>query len=202
RVAEPLDRRLERHEALAGIASGKMRERGGDRLAGLARRDRAAELELGMLRDEPEHLAGDIAGPAEKEDRRAHDTALWIRSPRPIRDNKRSPSSEPFAIALIAGTLQRCSTISMPTWLSVAGPVTTVGSISNSSRSSFTPPQAATGSFALSTIAVRASRISGSRKIASTPYAPRSPSPSSKTITSGRCCASCDSRLRVIAGAF
>ena len=46
--------------------------------------------------------------------------------------------------------------ISTPTWLSVAGPVTAQGSIENRSRSSFTPPQAATGSFAESTTAVSA----------------------------------------------
>ena len=44
--------------------------------------------------------------------------------------------------------------MSMPTWLSVAGPEITVGSMPNSSRSSFAPPQAPTGSLAQSTIAV------------------------------------------------
>ena len=46
--------------------------------------------------------------------------------------------------------------ISTPTWLSVAGPVTTAGSMPKRSRNSLTPPQAATGSLADSTTAVSA----------------------------------------------
>ena len=46
--------------------------------------------------------------------------------------------------------------ISTPTLLSVAGPVTAHGSMPNRSRSIFTPPHAATGSFADSTTPVSA----------------------------------------------
>src|SRR5690606_31724793 len=202
-VAEALDRGLERHEALLRIDAREMRERGRDRLAGLARRYGAAELELRMLRDEPQKLSGDVARAAEQQYRpRAHGAAFAASRARPVRARSRSPSAAPFAIALIAGTFERCSMMSMPTWLSVAGPVTTVGSISNSSRSSFTPPHAATGSFAQRTTAVSTLRSSGSCRIASTPYAPRRPSPSSNTITSGRRRTSVDSSVRVIAGAF
>ena len=47
---------------------------------------------------------------------------------------------------------------------------------------------------------VSALRISGDERIASTPYAPRMPSPSSNTITSGSPCDISVSRARVIAG--
>src|SRR3984893_9206188 len=66
----------------------------------------------------------------------------------PMASITRSPSEAPLVIALKAGTPSWLVMISTPTWLSVAGPVTTHGSIPKRSRNSFTPPQAATGSFA------------------------------------------------------
>jgi hypothetical protein len=59
--------------------------------------------------------------------------------------------------------------ISMPTALSVEGPVTSAGWIAKRSRRSVTPPQAATGSFAENTTALSEARISGSSRMASTP---------------------------------
>ncbi len=59
------------------------------------------------------------------------------------RPGSKSPSSAPLVMALIAGPWSARLMMSMPTWLSVAGPVTTAGSMPNSSRSSLTPPQAA-----------------------------------------------------------
>ena len=59
--------------------------------------------------------------------------------------------------------------MSTPTELSVEGPVTAAGSMPKRSRSSFTPPQAATGSFADRTTEVSAWRMSGASRIASTP---------------------------------
>ena len=56
-----------------------------------------------------------------------------------------------------------------PTALSVAGPVTAHGSMSKRSRSSLTPPHAATGSFADRMTADSARRMSGAERIASTP---------------------------------
>ncbi len=67
-----------------------------------------------------------------------------------------SPSAAPLVMALNAGTPNLSRMIFTPTALSVAGPVTTDGSMPNCSRSSFTPPQAATGSFADSTTEVSA----------------------------------------------
>ncbi len=72
-------------------------------------------------------------------------------------------------MAFSAATFARSLMMSMPTWLSVAGPEITVGSMPNSSRSSFAPPQAPTGSFAHSTMAVIELQISLSRRMASTP---------------------------------
>ena len=81
----------------------------------------------------------------------------------------RSPSAAPLLIALNAGT---------PIWLLDdldadlvvgGGPVTTHGSISKRSRSSLTPPQAATGSLAESTTPLSAARMSGHSRMASTP---------------------------------
>ncbi len=71
--------------------------------------------------------------------------------------------------ALIAGTPTTSSMIRVPATLSVAGPVTATGSMPNCSRSIRTPPQAATGSLAASTTAVKAARIRSSSRIAATP---------------------------------
>src|SRR5882757_404143 len=68
------------------------------------------------------------------------------------------------------------------------------------SRSNLTPPQAATGSLAESTTAVNAALMSGSRRIDSTPYVPKSPSPNSNTMTSGWPWAISVSMVRVSAG--
>ncbi len=80
-----------------------------------------------------------------------------------------SPSRAPAVIALNARTCICCSMMFTPTALSVAGPVTAQGSILNRSRSSFTPPQAATGSLAERITAVSDLAMSGADRIASTP---------------------------------
>jgi len=65
---------------------------------------------------------------------------------------------------------------------------------------STTPPQAATGSFAERITAESVARMSLEARMDSTPYAPRMPSPSSKTTTSGRPCVISVSIVRVSAG--
>ncbi len=80
-----------------------------------------------------------------------------------------SPRAAPAVMALQARTPICSSMMLTPTALSVAGPVTAQGSISKRSRSSLTPPQAATGSLAESTTAVRARRTSSAARMASTP---------------------------------
>jgi hypothetical protein len=60
---------VERDELRVGIGRREVRERLGDRLTGLARRDDAAERKLGMARDEAQELAGDVAGAAEHDRR-------------------------------------------------------------------------------------------------------------------------------------
>ena len=107
-------------------------------------------VSCGCACDEAQELAGDVAGAAE------HDRGIWCfaalmplafasLAPRPMLGCSRSPSSAECVIALIAATFERSLMMSMPTWLSVAGPEITVGSMPNSSRSSFAPPQAPTG---------------------------------------------------------
>jgi hypothetical protein len=80
-----------------------------------------------------------------------------------------SPSSAPAAIAFTARTPICCWMMLTPTALSVAGPVTAQGSMPKRSRSSLTPPQAATGSLAERITALSARRMSGSARMASTP---------------------------------
>ena len=80
-------------------------------------------------------------------------TLAWPMLRRLRREMRWSPSSAGLLIALKASTPICSRMISTPTWLSVAGPVTTHGSIPKRSRSSLTPPHAATGSFADSTTA-------------------------------------------------
>src|SRR6185295_3713073 len=207
RRAQPLDRGVDRHEELVRVGGREVRERLRDRLAGLARRDDRAERKARMRVDQAQEFAGNVARPAEH-DRGisrlcgVHPAAFASRLPRPMLAWSKSPSSAECVIALMAATFERSLMMSMPTWLSVAGPEITVGSMPNSSRSSFAPPQAPTGSFAHSTSEVIAPTMSLSRRIASTPYAPSSPSPSSNTIASGFSSASSLSRLRVSAGAF
>ncbi len=82
----------------------------------------------------------------------------------------------------------------MPTSLSVAGPVIAVTGSPYSRRISSAAPQQATGSGAAITYAAPTSVSSRSRRMSCTPYSPRMPSPSSATITSGLAWAS---RLKI-----
>src|SRR5688572_10288604 len=162
-----------------------------------------------MRGDQAQQLAGYIAGATEHNDwyffaedlHFTHSTASVIARGFSFSASiTQSPSAAPSVIALNAATPNLSRMMFTPTALSVAGPVTTVGSMPNCSRSSFTPPHAATGSFADRTTEVSAERMSGADRIASTPYAPRMPSPSSNTITSGSPCDISVSSARVIAG--
>src|SRR5689334_5021129 len=138
----------------------------GDTLAGLAVGHDRRKLELRMTGEQAQQLSGNVTGAAEDDGRdlRAHCATFT-----PMASITRSPSAAPSVMALQAGTLSWFVMISTPTRLSVEGPVTTQGSIPKRSRRSFTPPHAATGSFADSTTPVNAARMSGHSRIASTP---------------------------------
>src|SRR5205085_9863970 len=155
-------------EALIRVGAAEVRERRRQRLARLAVGHHRRELEARMRGDQAQPLAGPVAGTAEHHggDAPAHCTAA---AASPSASITRSPSAAPLPMALQAGTPIWVVMISTPTWLSVAGPVTTHGSMRKRSRSSFTPPQAATGSFADRMTALSAARISGHSRIASTP---------------------------------
>src|ERR1700739_3661295 len=131
------------------------------RLARLTVRHDGGELELGMPGNEAQQFSGHIAGAAQNDSRnpcRAHDATPAFT---PIASITRSPSAAPSVIALNAATPIWVLMMSTPTALSVAGPVTTQGSTPKRSRNSFTPPQAATGSFAERMTPVSAARMSG-----------------------------------------
>ena len=156
RRAQPLDRGVDRDEELVGIRGRQVREGLRDRLAGLARRDDRGERQARVRVD-----AGAATRRRRSRCRRArsresaagaHPAAFASRLPRPMLD-QRSPSARRVRHGVERGTSICSWMISTPTWLSVEGPVTTHGSMPKRSRSSFTPPQAATGSFADSTIA-------------------------------------------------
>src|SRR5262245_2213222 len=159
---------LVRHERELRIGATQVRKGLGHRFAGLAVRHESLELEARMAGNQARQLPRHVAGAAEDEtcSSRAHSTAAasWAcasgcaRSPRLAMT--RSPSAAPSVMALNADTFICSWMICTPTWLSVAGPVTTQGSMANSSRNSLTPPQAATGSLADSTSAVIAERMS------------------------------------------
>src|SRR5262245_33473436 len=126
-----------------------------------------------MPDDEAHQLARDVSGPAQHECRRAgaHSAATGGAAAlsTPTLAMTLSPSAAPSVIALNAATFICSLMICTPTWLSVEGPVTTHGSMPNFSRSSLTPPHAATGSLAESTRPVMALRMSSHLRIASTP---------------------------------
>src|SRR6185312_6834505 len=144
-----------------------MRKRLGHALAGLAVGHNSGQLEVWMAGYQPQQLTRDISGTTQNDcrDLRAHCAATFT----PIAWITRSPSAAPLVMALNADTPSWLVMISTPTWLSVEGPVTTQGSMPKRSRSSFTPPQAATGSLAESTTPVSAARMSGHSRMASTP---------------------------------
>src|SRR5277367_5377786 len=150
-----------------------MREGFGHWLARLAVGHHRGQLQVRMPTDQPQQLTSHVAGAAEHKggDRLAHSAAIATAAlaPRPTDSITESPSAAGLLIALKAGTCICCTMISTPTWLSVAGPVTTHGSTWKRSRSNFTPPHAATGSFAESTTPVSALRMSSQSRIASTP---------------------------------
>ncbi len=174
--------RLARHD-VAGIRDGdvtqvpaggrEVREGLRDRLARLAVGGDRHQLEARMREREAQQFAGHVAGAAQDHGRRlrAHSDSSreWATASRPTAVITRSPSAAPLVMALNAGTPSCSRMMSTPTELSVDGPVTTAGSMPKRSRSSFTPPQAATGSLAESTTAVSACRMSGASRMASTP---------------------------------
>src|SRR3984957_8824937 len=171
-----LDLRL-RLEHGIGKCIHQVRKRVRNRLSWLAIGHDRSELQLRMPGNQAQQLAGHIAGATENDcwNRRAHDATPAFT---PIASITRSPSAAPSVIALNAATPIWVLMMSTPTALSVAGPVTTQGSTPKRSRNSFTPPQAATGSFAERMTPVSAARMSGHSRMASTPYVPRMPSPS------------------------
>src|SRR5207247_2341182 len=132
-------------------------------LARLAVRHDRGQLELRVAGDQAQQLPGDVAGSTENDSGylRAHCGAFT-----PMASITRSPSAAPLVMALKAETPSWVVMISTPTWLSVEGPVTTQGSIPKRSRNNFTPPQAATGSFADRMTPVKAARISGHSRMA------------------------------------
>src|SRR5262249_9732557 len=156
----------------------EMRKGFAHRLAGLAVRHHRRQLELRMPRDQAQQLAGHIAGTAEHDRgnlavrvrHAAAPSATRVLPESPTASITRSPSAAPLLMALNADTPSCFSMMSTPTLLSVAGPVTTHGSTPKRSRSSFTPPHAATGSFADNATPVSAARMSGQSRIESTPY--------------------------------
>src|SRR5579875_3570115 len=158
--------RLESH---AGIHAREVRERGRDRLAGLAVRQDACYLEDGVCGEQAQQLAGHVAAAAEDDRGNALAHAAAHFGSRPTASMTWSPSAAPSVSALNARTPSCFSMMSTPTRLSVAGPVTTHGSTRNRSRSSVTPPHAATGSLAESTTPVMAARMSAQSRMASTP---------------------------------
>src|SRR5712671_7276737 len=143
-----------------------MRKRFRHALARLAVRHDGGQIELRMPGNQAQQLPCDVTGPTQNDSGylRAHRGAFT-----PMASITRSPSDAPLVMALKAGTPSWLVMISTPTWLSVEGPVTTQGSIPNRSRNNFTPPQAATGSFADRMTPVSAARISGHSRMASTP---------------------------------
>src|SRR5690606_31858119 len=155
-------------EAHLGVQRREMREHRSDRFAAAALGHRGSEPKLRMLADQAQQLAAHIPGGTEHDGGDAHALTPSCRV-RPSSAAMRSPSVAPSVSALIAGNASLSRTCSTPTALSVAGPLTTAGSMPYCSRRIFAPPQAATGSFAHRTTTVSASRIAGSARIASTP---------------------------------
>src|SRR5690242_19680518 len=108
-----------------------MRKRFADRFAWLAIRHHRRKLEVRMTRDQPQQLAGDIAGATE--DDRGNLCFLSVRhaaapsaatvtcDPRPTASITRSPTAAPLLIALNAETPSCFWMMSTPTLLSVAG---------------------------------------------------------------------------------
>src|SRR5882757_8137043 len=129
-------------EARVGIHTGEVWKCFRYALTRLAVRHDGSQLELRMAGDEAQQLACNIAGSTQNNggDPCGHCGAFT-----PIASMTRSPSAAPFVMALKAGTPSWSVMISTPTWLSVEGPVTTHGSMPKRSRSSLTPPHAATG---------------------------------------------------------
>ena len=130
-----------------------------------------ASLNCGCAAMQPQQLAGHVAGAAEHHCRDAR--ALSLRAAaaplQPSASITRSPSAAPLLERVEGRDLHLLVMISTPTWLSVAGPSPRTARSPKRSRSSFTPPQAATGSLADSTTPVSAARMSGHSRIASTP---------------------------------
>src|SRR5690606_9884442 len=155
-----------------------------DAIAAAALGDGRGEGEMRMRRDQAQHFSANVAGSSDNDctdafpssaRTGAHEGAPGLPVRRP--PATRSPSAALLVSALIAGTDMRVEIWSTPTALSVAGPVTTAGSMPYCSRRILQPPQAATGSFAQRTTVVNALRMASSVNMASTPYAPSSPSP-------------------------
>ena len=117
RLAEPVDRGIERDEPRLGIARTQVGEALGEQAARPARRHGRAELELWVRSHETQHLPADVTGAAEDDDgpRAVHGAASAASCPRPIARCTKSPSSLPAVSALNALTPQRPSMISMPT---------------------------------------------------------------------------------------
>src|SRR5213075_1404327 len=149
-----------RAEAQIGVGAGQVREGARHGLPRRTLRHHGRELEARVRGDEAQELPGYVAAAAEHHRRNpaAHCAAA---AGSPSASITRSPRAAPLLMALQAGTPIWVVMISTPTWLSVAGPVTTHGSMRKRSRSSFPPPQAATGSFADRMTALSAVRISG-----------------------------------------
>ena len=103
-----------------------MAERLGNWLAGQTVGDRCRQTKLRVSVNEAQQLAANVTAGTKNDciDARAHQAAA------PVTNVAiRSPSAAPFESALIAGRPRRSSICCTPTALSVAGPVTTAGSI-------------------------------------------------------------------------
>ena len=88
---------------------------------------RGRQPQFGVSRNQPQQLAADVAAGAQdnRVDLFAHAASLL-----PSSSATRSPSATPLASALMAGRSRRFLIWLTPTALSVAGPVTTAGSMS------------------------------------------------------------------------
>src|ERR1019366_3346902 len=186
------------------IRAPQMRKRRRHGRPGLAVGQDGGNCEARMPGEQPQQLTGDVTGAAQHNGGAPLGHApTTFASPTlliPSLVMTKSPRSAGLLMALNASKFICSRMSSTPTILSVAGPVTALGSMPKRSRSSFTPPHAATGSFADKTTAVSAALISASWRMDCTPYVPNNPSPNSNTITSGRPLAISVSMVRVRAG--
>ncbi len=128
RPGEPLQGLPLRAEAQIGVGAGQVREGARHGLPRRTLRHHGRELEARVRGDQAQELPGYVAAAAEHHRRNpaAHCAAA---AGSPSASITRSPRAAPLLMALQAGTPIWVVMISTPTWLSVAGPVTTHGSI-------------------------------------------------------------------------